>query len=154
MIWIIFFLNFTGISGQYVSEIDRDGLLSLTGKSNDTTYVVNFWATWCAPCIKEISYFEELHREFTDTRLKVVLVSLDFPDDVDSRLVPFLHNHGISAQVSIMTDLNYNGWIDLVDPKWSGAIPATLIFNDKKRLFLEQELSKIDLIEYVHQILN
>jgi thiol-disulfide isomerase/thioredoxin len=153
-IWLILSLNLSLISGQLISEIDRDGLVSLTDQSDDTTYVINFWATWCAPCIKETAYFEELHREFTDSMLKVVLVSLDFPGEVENRLVPFLHDQGITAQVRIMTDLNYNDWIELVDPGWSGAIPATLIFNEKKRLFLEGELSKAELFEYVHQILN
>jgi hypothetical protein len=53
-----------------------------------------------------------------------------------------------------MSDLDYNSWIDLVDPSWSGAIPATLIFNAEERVFLEKELTQSELYDHVNQILN
>ena len=142
------------IIGQTIQEIDRDDLMILTGKSNDTTYVVNFWATWCSPCVKEIDYFEELHRNDQLKNIKVILVSLDFPNQVKERLVPFLEKKNITASVMLMTDLNYNAWIDLVDPSWSGAIPATLIYNKKNRVFFEKEVSRSELLEHVNQIMN
>jgi len=58
---------------------DMEPLLRL---QNDTTYVVNFWATWCKPCIKEIPYFKELDSTYKDQKFKLLLVSLDFPKDV------------------------------------------------------------------------
>ena len=63
MITMLLCLSSTILSGQQIAEIDREGITSLTRKSNDTTYVINFWATWCSPCVKEIGYFEELHRK-------------------------------------------------------------------------------------------
>ena len=127
---------------QDITEIEREDLIRITGQSNDTTYVVNFWATWCSPCVKEIGYFEELHRESGDSRIRVVLVSLDFPNQLESRVIPFLGEKNITAPVMLMTDLRYNEWIDQVDPGWSGAIPATLIYNQDKRVFLEKELTR------------
>jgi hypothetical protein len=85
-------------------------------------------------------------------RVKVVLVSLDFPNQLDRRVIPFLKEKNISAPVYLMTDLDYNSWIDRVDPSWSGAIPATLIFNREKRVFLEQELTRDELFKQVSQI--
>ncbi|MCK4749241.1 MAG: redoxin domain-containing protein, partial [Bacteroidales bacterium] len=120
------FLSTTELPGQVIREVDIEGIMSLTRLSNDTTYVVNFWATWCSPCVKEIDYFEELHRGKFDSKLKVILVSLDFPNELERRVVPFLKEKKITASVMLMTDLNYNEWIDGVDPSWSGAIPATL----------------------------
>lgn len=121
---------------------------------NDTTYVVNFWATWCSPCVKEIGYFEELHRQSKFENVKVILVSLDFPNQIDRRVIPFLKEKEISADVLLMTDLDYNSWIDQIDPGWSGAIPATLIYNKSKRVFLEQELTRDELFNHVIQIKN
>ena len=147
-------LNVGQLDGQSIAEIGKEGIEMLTNKSNDTTYVVNFWATWCSPCVKEIGYFEELHRNHLDSKVKVILVSLDFPNQLDRRLIPFLKEKEITANVMLVTDLDYNGWIDRVDPSWSGALPATLIFNGSDRVFLEQELTKDELFNHVNQFLN
>ncbi|MEN8203254.1 MAG: TlpA disulfide reductase family protein [Bacteroidota bacterium] len=142
------------ISSQDIKLIDSDGIASLSGRLTDTTYVINFWATWCSPCIKEIEFFEELHLNRQDHKLKVVLVSLDFPKQMESRLLPFLDKKDITAPVMLMTDLDYNAWIERVDKNWSGAIPATLIYNKDRRVFLEQELTREELLENVNQIMN
>ena len=147
-------LVFSGLKGQSYTEINKAGLLELLKVESDTTMVINFWATWCSPCVKEIEYFEELHRERSEIETRVILVSLDFPNQAERRLTPFLNEKGISAQVVLMTDMNYNDWIDQVDPSWSGAIPATIIFNRNKKVFLEQELSKEELFTHVKQISN
>jgi len=140
------------LSAQSIEKVDAEQLISLTTLADDTTYVINFWATWCSPCVKEIDYFEQVHLEFQNKKLKVILVSLDFPNQLERRVIPFLNEKGISASVKLMTDTDYNAWIDRVDPSWSGAIPATLIYQGKRRLFLEKELTYNELISKVHQI--
>ena len=119
--------------------------------SNDTTYVVNFWASWCTPCVKELPAFERISKEFSGEKLKVLLVSLDFPSQVESRLMPFLEKNGISSEVLVLNDPDANRWIDKVDPGWSGSIPATLIYNRKERIFHEGTYSYNELKEIVEQ---
>ena len=145
-------LNFSQSNGQSLREIDSDALEALSNNINDTTYVVNFWATWCSPCVKEIGYFEELHRQYASTNTKVILVSLDFPNQIEKRVIPFLKEKNITAEVLLVTDLDYNSWIDRIDPSWSGALPATLIYNGERRVFLEKELSRDELFNHVTQI--
>jgi len=140
--------------GQMITEIDREGIAMITGKSSDTTFVVNFWATWCSPCVREIGYFEELHRDYSSSPLQVYLISLDFPNQLERRVIPFIREREITAPVYLVTDLQYNEWIDRVDPSWSGAIPATLIYNRGQRIFLEKELTREELYEIINQILN
>ena len=142
------------LSGQDLIEINSNQLSDLTAYNNDTTYVINFWATWCSPCVKEIGFFEDLHRLTEERKVEVVLVSLDFPNRVEKQLRPFLRERSITAPVRLMTDLDYNAWIDQVDPSWSGAIPATLIYKGEKRIFLEQELTREELFKFVDQISN
>jgi thiol-disulfide isomerase/thioredoxin len=110
--------------------------------------VVNFWATWCAPCIKELPYFQELHDRHSET-VRVVLVSLDFPDQVNSKLIPFIAVRRLSPEVVLLNDTRENEWIPKVDPEWSGALPATLVRRGKDRIFLEGTVSREELFKTV-----
>jgi thiol-disulfide isomerase/thioredoxin len=153
---IVFILTISSLvlSAQKLQELDGDGVALLSSMSNDTTYVINFWATWCSPCVKEIPIFEKLHKESVDSKLKVILISLDFPRQIDSRVIPFLKEKGVSAEVRIMTDMDYNAWIERVDPAWTGAIPATLIYQKDQRVFLEKELTYDELKKHIKQTQN
>jgi thiol-disulfide isomerase/thioredoxin len=105
--------------------------------SNDTTYLVNFWASWCTPCVDELPAFERIGKEYQDSRVKILLVSLDFPKQIESRLIPFIEKHQIRSEVMVLNDPDANKWINKVDPRWSGSIPATLIYNQNGRDFHE-----------------
>lgn len=113
--------------------------------SNDTTYLVNFWASWCTPCVKELPAFERIGEEYKGEKVKILLVSLDFPSQIESRLMPFIKKNGISSEVLVLNDPDANKWIDRVDPQWTGSIPATLIYDNGSRLFHEGVYSYEDL---------
>ena len=116
-------------------------------RSNDTTYVINFWATWCAPCVKELPYFEALNKKYSQKAFKQILVTLDSPKKVDSRVVPFLEQNEIESEVVLLADSKANKWIDRVDPSWSGAIPITIIYKRDHRLFYEVEFHDLAELE-------
>ena len=75
--------------GQIPVYENFEDLEPLFNRQTDTTYVINFWATWCKPCVEELPYFEQLFAEHKEEKLKVLLVSLDFPRQLESKLVPF-----------------------------------------------------------------
>lgn len=108
---------------------------------NDSVYVVNFWATWCTPCVKELPYFQKIADNSKNKKIKFLLVSLDFPEQVDTRLIPFLERNNIDLEVLVLDDPNQNTWIDKVHTEWSGAIPATLIYSSDERNFYEKAFS-------------
>ena len=101
--------------------------------SNDTTYVINFWATWCKPCVAEFPYFEKLIREYESKPVKIYLVSMDFPKDIKRKLIPFVQERNLATHIISLADMDYNAWIDKVSTEWDGAIPFTLIYNKKGR---------------------
>jgi len=129
------------------------GIEKFLTTTDDKVYVVNFWATWCAPCIKELPYFEQLNKNYED-ELDVILISLDFPKNYDSRLKPFIQKHQLQSKVMALNDPDANAWIPKVDESWSGAIPATLIFNKNKRQFYEQTFTYDQLQTEVKQFLK
>ncbi|MEZ4875095.1 MAG: TlpA disulfide reductase family protein [Flavobacteriaceae bacterium] len=104
-------------------------------------YVVNFWATWCKPCVKELPAFEKLNEQYRKQGVKVLLVSLDFPDKLEKGVLPFLEKNQIQSDVVLLDDPDANNWIPKISEQWSGAIPATLVLHDGKRFFFEQSFT-------------
>lgn len=133
---------------------DFEGLKPFLKTNTDKIYVVNFWATWCAPCIKELPYFEDLNSTYRDKNVEVLLVSLDFPKKYDSHLKPFIKKNNLNSKVVALDDNDSNTWIPAINPDWSGAIPATLIFNKDKRQFYERTFTYEELEAEVKQFLN
>ena len=133
---------------------DFDGLEGYLNRSDEKTYVVNFWATWCAPCIKELPHFEKLNKDYQDSGVEVILVSLDFPRLYESKLIPYIQKNDLRSKVVALDDADANSWIPRVDKNWSGAIPATLIYNKDKRKFYEQSFDYEQLHSELNQFLN
>jgi len=74
----------------------------LKNKDDSKTYVINFWATWCAPCVKELPYFESLNANYTNKNVEVILVSLDFPKQIETKLIPFLKKKALKSEVVVL----------------------------------------------------
>ncbi|MCI5083011.1 MAG: redoxin domain-containing protein [Saprospiraceae bacterium] len=124
-----------------------DEIAYIFDQKNDTTYVINFWATWCGPCVKELPYFEDLHQQYKGEKVKVILVSLDFKRQLERKLIPFVEKHQLQSQVIALTDGDYNAWIDKVDPQWSGAIPITIVYRGDQRKFHGEEFANYEELE-------
>ena len=137
--------------GTAVEVYDFENFRPFINRDDDTLYVVNFWATWCAPCIKELPYFERIGEEYREKPLKVLLVSLDFPDKITSQVIPFIRKRELRSDVILLDAPDANAWIPEVDPEWSGAIPATLIYRGKKRAFYEQSFTLEELQSAINE---
>ena len=131
----------TGVSkvGHIPVYDNFSDLEPIFNQKSDTTYVINFWATWCKPCVEELPYFEKLHQQFSGEKLKVVLVSLDFPDKLESKLLPFVKEHQLQSEVVALTDIDYNSWINKINSDWGGAIPVTLVYNANESKFINEQ---------------
>lgn len=106
----------------------------LFNQQDGKTYVINFWATWCKPCVEEMPYFEQLAAE-SGPDTEVIAVSLDFKKDIDTKLKAFVEGNPNLPPVVALADAKYNDWIDRVDPEWGGAIPVTVIYRNDQRVF-------------------
>ncbi len=137
-----------GISIVKISTIDQ-----LISAKSEQTQIINFWATWCAPCVKEMPLFEKI--TLNDKTAKVTLVSLDLQtDNSTDKVFKFVERKKITSTVLILDESDANTWIDKVDSHWSGALPATLVINTMtgKRKFIERELKEGELEELIKQV--
>jgi thiol-disulfide isomerase/thioredoxin len=155
VVCLVFCASAQHANSQHVRMIKFPELESMMKQESDTTYVFNFWATWCKPCIKELPYFDQLASHFPDRKIRVILVSLDFKRQYETNLKPFLVRNNIQSEVLLLDEPDYNSWIDKVDPGWGGAIPATLVLNNKSgtHKFYEKDFAREDLIETVKSLL-
>lgn len=138
--FLFLLLSIKGYS-QNVKLLNIDQLNERIKNGKDSTYVVNFWATWCAPCIKELPHFEKLGAEHKSEKLAVLLVSLDFKSKLASNVVPFVKKKNLKNEVFLLNESNPQEFIDRIDPSWSGSIPATLFIKNDKRKFVESEFT-------------
>ncbi len=135
----LFFTSFWGWSQEIPSLSFEELHQKIRVDNKDQVKVINFWATWCKPCIEELPYFEALSQTYQDGSVKVLLVSLDMEVD---RAVAFKHKKGLQAEVVYLDEVDQNAFIDRISPEWSGAIPATLIvLPDGTEKFYEKKFS-------------
>jgi thiol-disulfide isomerase/thioredoxin len=148
-----FFLSFSTKAQDLITFQNFDELNAFIQNNSEKPLVINFWATWCAPCVKELPYFQKLHEE--NPNVKVVTVSLDFEKQVEGKLKPFLKKKNYTFVITYMADKKFNDWISKVDENWSGSIPATWIINRNKGIFVEQEfVSFEELNQFVNESLT
>ena len=151
-LFIIGLMLTTAVTAGEIPSVDLAGLQERIYNDSDTTYVVNFWATWCAPCVKELPYFEAFNEKHRSDKIKVILVSLDFDNAKESRLIPFLSKKNIQSEViHFNEDKSPNYWIPKISSIWSGSIPATLVLNGNQGInkFYEQGFHSVKELEKI-----
>lgn len=151
---IAFVVGCSAQKEESLAIYDYKGLKPLLEKSDNKTYVVNFWATWCKPCVKELPAFEKLNKEYSAKNVEVILVSLDFSSQIESALKPFIKKENLQSKVVVLDDADQNTWIPQISKKWSGAIPATLIYNKNKRAFFERSFTYEELQNELENFIN
>ncbi|MGH1334901.1 MAG: TlpA family protein disulfide reductase [Aureispira sp.] len=122
--------------------------------NNDTTYVVNFWATWCAPCVKELPHFQKLYEQYKDQKVHLILVSLDFEDQLERKLYPFLKKKQLDGEVLLLSQKGMNDWIGKINSDWEGELPATLLYKGAKQQFYAQSFEYDELEIKLRRFMN
>ena len=125
---------------QKVVLIDKDRLIELTKQEDDSLYIINFWATWCAPCVRELPYFNAAYKKYNNSnnRISMQLISMDFEEEVEKRVLPFFERKNFSDYAMnkyLITSMDYDNWMPEIDKNWTGSIPATLFYNKTKNIY-------------------
>jgi len=155
LVFIIFVFNTETSEGQQLTQIRIPDLEKILSSGEDKLLVINFWATWCPPCVKELPHFQKVAKEYNKDKVSFLLVSLDFPSQIDSHLKPFLKKNKVALDVVLMMDTDQNEWIDKVDPSWQGNIPVTLMLNNPRKIrkFHSGDMNETELRDMINSLL-
>lgn len=126
---LVFGLSIKTARAQTVPILTFGAFEKYLHPESDTVYVINFWATWCKPCVEELPYFEQLHEKYKNKKVKVLLVSIDFKSQYEKKVVPFVQKNKLQAAVLLLDGEGNNDFIDKVNPQWQGTIPATSVLH-------------------------
>ncbi len=132
-----------------IPQVDFSEIEKILAIKDDTLRVINFWATWCKPCVEELPLLEQLAEQNKNKAFSLYYISLDFPNQIESKLIPFLKENPLNGEVIVLDDPDANTWIDKVNPNWSGAIPATIINSGGNHNFHEGQLNSFEDIQHL-----
>ncbi len=146
LLFALFVLHAFSAKSQGVGLTNIDRLNQRLKNGGDTTFIINFWATWCAPCVEELPNFERLSAANADQKLKVLLISVDPRSRLETSVRPFVQKKGIKNEVLLLNESDPQVFINRIDTSWSGAVPATLFVCQGRRQFFEKEFTYDELL--------
>ncbi|MCR9252620.1 MAG: TlpA family protein disulfide reductase [bacterium] len=143
----------TQLMAQEIPAVKFDGIEDLISEKSDKVKVINFWATWCKPCIQELPEFEKLNSDNQD--VEVYLVSMDFVEDME-KVERFVAARKLKSKVILLDDISYDSFMSKIDKSWSGSIPATLIVDGRsgKKAFYEKQFLEGELSTVLNNFMN
>ncbi len=141
VLFLLVFIN--AVYSQKIKKWKITDVVTFYSAKNDTTYVVNFWATFCKPCNEEIPFFIQLIEQYKLKKVKLLLVSVDLASYLPKKLPAFIKANKYKTNHAWLNETNADYFCNKIDSSWSGAIPATIIVNNKKgyRNFFEGEMN-------------
>ena len=143
------------LEAQSIKRWKMDDLLQYAD-TNDSVLVINFWATFCGPCIAEIPYFHTVANKYKNQNVKLLLVSMDFKESYPKKIRAFAIKRKYSAEIVWLDEEKPDDFCPKIDSNWTGSMPATLFINKKTgyRKFVEAEMKPEDVEKEVKLMLG
>jgi len=131
------YLQKLGAEPVSLAPAGAEALRALRKNESGKFRLVNFWATWCAPCVAEFPEFITINRMYRHRDFELVMVSLNRPDE-EKLVLEFLTKHQASNRNFIFASADRDGLINAFDPEWSGALPYTVLINPEGKVIYHQ----------------
>ena len=165
--WILLFFGFilgiilinssckTEIKPKFEIVENFEEIENIFKKDNDTTYVINFWATTCPPCLVELPHFETSSKNHKDEKYKTYLINIDDIKRLEKNVKPFLNKLNIENDVFALIDEDMSSWTAAVNEEWYGALPYTVIYKgENKKYFFGAFKNELDLEKEIIGVLH
>ena len=122
-----------GKSNSPIELLNASGLQNIVHRRNGKILILNVWATWCLPCAEEFPDLNKIALGYDTDKVEVVGVSLDYADERESKVIPFIEKNNVPFKIYLAHFDSQEEFIDSVQKSWSGAIPATFIYDRNGR---------------------
>ncbi len=121
-----------------VTPVDADALAVLHTNATGKVRLVNFWATWCAPCVAEFGELVTIDRIYRIRDFEMTTVSVNAPDE-QARVLAFLKKQEASNKNLLFASNDRDKLINAFDPQWQGAVPFTVLIDDKGKVVYRED---------------
>ena len=143
---------------SFSQEIKKISITELDAyiKKSDKPLVINFWATFCVSCVKEIPYFQSIIKEKYQGKIELLLVSLDLPSSYPAKISSFAKQRNFYSGIAWLNETNADIFCPKIDSAWSGVIPSSLFVNNNSnyRKFYEGDLSAEQFKQELEQLVQ
>ncbi|MGF2412793.1 MAG: TlpA disulfide reductase family protein [Ferruginibacter sp.] len=141
---VIAFFCCAAAKAQDIPRLKMTDVVKSFTATSDSIYVINFWATFCKPCVAEIPEFIKVTNKYKKDKVKLLLVSLDLPSFYPKRIATFAAKNNFTTNIAWLDETDADYFCPMIDKAWSGAIPATIIVNTKTgyKKFFEAEMKE------------
>ena len=143
-------INAQEVKGVKVSELAK------TINESKTPLIVNFWATFCVPCIQEMPYFQEMARQYKSQNVSLLFVSLDLREAYPTKVNEMAKKLNLTSPVVWLNETNADYFCPKIDTTWSGGMPSSLFVNNATgyHKFFEDQLSKEKLEKEIQEMIK
>ncbi len=150
-------LSFSVVNAQIkVDKIDKLELEKIIKERNGKVLLLNIWATWCIPCREEFPDLVKIASEFAIHEVEVIGISIDYPEETESKIIPFLKKQKANFKNYVSAFKNDEQLIDFINKDWNGALPASIIYGKDGSMikFMEGKKTYKDFAEIIKSQLN